>query len=130
MAGLVTMKNRIWIAMIALPLSLAACKKAEETTPQNSPANPDQTNDIVEDAAIPEGVDILNAAEIDHPAPDAEDANIDDEPSNPLQGAVIGAAAGGIIGHQSGRALEGAALGGALGAEPDVDEEINAPEEE
>jgi uncharacterized protein YcfJ len=36
------------------------------------------------------------------------------------QGAVVGglggAAAGGIIGHQSGRGLEGAAIGGALGA--------------
>lgn len=31
-------------------------------------------------------------------------------------GALGGAAAGGIIGHQSGRGLEGAAIGGALGA--------------
>ena len=31
-------------------------------------------------------------------------------------GALLGAAAGGIIGHQSGRGLEGAALGGVLGA--------------
>lgn len=31
------------------------------------------------------------------------------------QGALIGGAAGGIIGHQSGKAGEGAALGGALG---------------
>jgi len=31
-------------------------------------------------------------------------------------GALLGAAAGGIIGHQSGRGLEGAALGGLLGA--------------
>lgn len=30
-------------------------------------------------------------------------------------GALGGAAAGGIIGHQSGRGLEGAAIGGALG---------------
>jgi uncharacterized protein YcfJ len=30
-------------------------------------------------------------------------------------GGLIGAAAGGIIGHQSGRALEGAALGAAAG---------------
>jgi uncharacterized protein YcfJ len=30
-------------------------------------------------------------------------------------GALLGAAAGGIIGHQSGRALEGAALGAAAG---------------
>jgi len=31
-------------------------------------------------------------------------------------GALGGAAAGGIIGHQSGRGLEGAAIGGGLGA--------------
>ena len=31
-------------------------------------------------------------------------------------GGVLGAAAGGVIGHQRGRALEGAAIGGALGA--------------
>ncbi len=31
-------------------------------------------------------------------------------------GGLGGAAAGGIIGHQSGRGLEGAAIGGALGA--------------
>ena len=31
-------------------------------------------------------------------------------------GGLAGAAAGGIIGHQSGRGLEGAAIGGALGA--------------
>lgn len=31
-------------------------------------------------------------------------------------GGLLGAAAGGIIGHQSGRGLEGAAIGGALGA--------------
>jgi hypothetical protein len=31
-------------------------------------------------------------------------------------GALGGAAVGGIIGHQSGRGLEGAAIGGALGA--------------
>lgn len=31
-------------------------------------------------------------------------------------GALLGAAAGGIIGHQSGRGLEGAAIGGLLGA--------------
>ena len=30
-------------------------------------------------------------------------------------GALLGAAAGGIIGHQSGRALEGAAIGAAAG---------------
>lgn len=30
-------------------------------------------------------------------------------------GALLGAAAGGIIGHQSGRALEGAAIGGIAG---------------
>ena len=33
----------------------------------------------------------------------------------PATGALLGAAAGGIIGHQSGRALEGAALGAAAG---------------
>ncbi len=33
-----------------------------------------------------------------------------------VAGAVLGAAAGGIIGNQSGRGLEGAALGGVLGA--------------
>ena len=31
-------------------------------------------------------------------------------------GAILGSAVGGIIGHQSGRGLEGAALGGAVGA--------------
>jgi uncharacterized protein YcfJ len=44
------------------------------------------------------------------------------EPTGPntqrgaVTGGLIGAAAGGIIGHQSGRGLEGAAIGGALGA--------------
>ena len=44
------------------------------------------------------------------------------EPTGPntqrgaVTGGLIGAAAGGIIGHQSGRGLEGAALGGAAGA--------------
>lgn len=33
-----------------------------------------------------------------------------------VYGGLLGAAAGGIIGHQSGRGLEGAAIGGALGA--------------
>lgn len=33
-----------------------------------------------------------------------------------VTGALLGAAAGGIIGNQSGRGLEGAALGGVLGA--------------
>ena len=34
---------------------------------------------------------------------------------NTATGAIGGAALGGIIGHQSGRGLEGAAIGGALG---------------
>lgn len=44
------------------------------------------------------------------------------EPNGPntqrgaVTGGLIGAAAGGIIGHQSGRGLEGAAIGGAVGA--------------
>ena len=33
-----------------------------------------------------------------------------------VTGGLLGAAAGGIIGHQSGRGLEGAAIGGAAGA--------------
>lgn len=33
-----------------------------------------------------------------------------------IGGGLLGAAAGGIIGHQGGNALEGAAIGGALGA--------------
>ncbi len=33
-----------------------------------------------------------------------------------VTGGLLGAAAGGIIGHQSGRGLEGAAIGGATGA--------------
>jgi uncharacterized protein YcfJ len=33
-----------------------------------------------------------------------------------LTGGLMGAAAGGVIGHQSGRGLEGAAIGGAIGA--------------
>jgi hypothetical protein len=44
------------------------------------------------------------------------------EPTGPntqrgaVTGGLLGAAAGGIIGHQSGRGLEGAAIGGATGA--------------
>jgi uncharacterized protein YcfJ len=33
-----------------------------------------------------------------------------------VTGGLLGAAAGGVIGHQSGRGLEGAAIGGAVGA--------------
>lgn len=33
-----------------------------------------------------------------------------------IAGGLLGAAAGGVIGHQSGNTLEGAAVGGALGA--------------
>jgi uncharacterized protein YcfJ len=33
-----------------------------------------------------------------------------------VTGGLVGAAAGGVIGHQSGRGLEGAAIGGAIGA--------------
>lgn len=35
--------------------------------------------------------------------------------ANAGTGSVIGAALGGIIGHQSGKGLEGAAIGGAVG---------------
>lgn len=44
------------------------------------------------------------------------------EPTGPntqrgaVVGGLLGAAAGGVIGHQSGRGLEGAAIGGAAGA--------------
>jgi hypothetical protein len=38
------------------------------------------------------------------------------EAAGGVAGAVLGAAAGGIIGHQSGSGLEGAALGGLLGS--------------
>lgn len=38
------------------------------------------------------------------------------EAAGGVAGALTGAAAGGIIGHQSGRGLEGAAIGGVLGA--------------
>ncbi len=33
-----------------------------------------------------------------------------------VAGSLLGAAVGGVIGHQSGRGLEGAAIGGAAGA--------------
>ena len=33
-----------------------------------------------------------------------------------VMGGVLGAGAGGIVGHQSGRGLEGAAIGGAIGS--------------
>lgn len=36
--------------------------------------------------------------------------------SGTVIGGIIGAATGGIVGHQSGRGLEGAAIGGGLGA--------------
>lgn len=35
---------------------------------------------------------------------------------NAVLGSVVGATAGGIIGHQSGRGLEGAAIGAGIGA--------------
>ena len=38
------------------------------------------------------------------------------EQSGTVAGGLLGATAGGIIGHQSGRGLEGAAIGGVLGA--------------
>jgi hypothetical protein len=38
------------------------------------------------------------------------------EASGGVAGALLGAAAGGIIGHQSGSGLEGAAIGGVLGS--------------
>jgi uncharacterized protein YcfJ len=39
-----------------------------------------------------------------------------DAQAGTVVGGILGAATGGIVGHQSGRGLEGAAIGGGLGA--------------
>lgn len=90
------MKVNLLISSLVIPLYLAACdSKQNDTTKKES----DPKDIPLETAEIKETVEDEKAIE-EQP----------DDRSAPT-GAIIGAAAGGIIGHQSGTALEGAAIG-------------------
>ena len=113
------MKVNLLIPSLAIPLYLAACetKKNESTKKENDPKDiPSEKTEIKETVA-----EEKEAEE----TPTEIEKQTDDRTAP--TGAIIGAAAGGIIGQQSGTALEGAIIGGAIGGtepEPaDIDEE-------
>lgn len=132
------MKKINLITIIALPLSLIACKETEDSTSKNDEKN----SSLVVDASLEsaekseEKAEMPEVKETDDSKADAESAAMRDSVERRLRdmaegaegGATLGgsvgnlperaeggAVLGGVIGHQSGRALEGAAIGAAAG---------------
>jgi len=115
------MKIHHIIPSLLLPLFLAACGEKEaaatDTKAIETEAIAEGTKEIVETAA---------AQPADAVEEEAEQAAEESGQRTAPAGALIGAALGGIIGHQSGEALEGAAIGEAsedIIIETDEDEE-------
>jgi hypothetical protein len=109
------MKLTFLIPGLTVPLYLTACdvRKGESTKIEPSPKDVPAETVEIEEAPAEDGI--------------AEEDPIETgDERGEVSGALIGAAAGGIIGHQSGSALEGAAIGAAAGGieyQPDELEE-------
>lgn len=98
------MKPALVISSLVVPLILSACddKKSESTKVEmDSKDVPAETVKIEETAADANSADKMSI--------EVESGG------GKVSGALIGAEAGGVIGHQSGAALEGAAIGAAAG---------------
>ena len=147
------MKNTYLITIIALPISLIACKETEDSTSKNDEKSSslvvENTSEPAEkievNAEIPKEkkteeskADKESAANRDSVerklrkmAEDAEGgATAGGNNGNLPERAEGGAVLGGVIGHQSGRALEGAAIGAAAGAMIGGEDEKEAKAEE
>lgn len=118
---MINMKNQTWIPMFILSLGISACTEKETPTSKNNDADTIQSVDTLENSTDTTEAVTLEEETINEDEPILEGAAI---------GALLGAAAGGIIGHQSGAALEGAAIGEAQSNESEIDEQADTPEEQ
>lgn len=109
------MKLTLLIPSLVVPICLTACDVRKSVSPKTEISPKDVPAETVKIEEAPADEEIAEEAPIE-----TEDQRGEDS------GALIGAAAGGIIGHQSGSALEGAAIGAAAGGieyQPDEVEE-------